>query len=46
MFSNIRDDLMHGYNQMFNTKIRLVTFFVAGDGEEKLYTVTKDKTRS
>ena len=46
LFNYIRDDLTHGHNQMFSTEIRLFTFFVAGDGEEKLYTVIKDKTRS
>ena len=40
LFNDIRDDLTHGHNQMFSTEIRLFTFFVAGDGEEKLYTVT------
>ena len=46
LFNYIRDDLTHGHNQMFSTEIGLFTFFVAGDGEEKLYTVIKDNTRS
>ena len=28
-FSNIRDDFTHGHHQMVNTKIKLITFFVA-----------------
>ena len=32
---------------MVNTEIRLIIFFAAKDGEaEKLYTVSKNKTRS
>ena len=34
---------IHGYHQMVNTKIRLIIFFAAKD--EKLYTVSKNKTR-
>ena len=29
-----------------NTEIRLIIFFAAKDGEEKLYTVSKNKARS
>ena len=32
-FNNTRDDFTHGHHQMVNTKIRLITFFVAKDGE-------------
>ena len=28
-FNNIRDDFTHGHHQMVNTKIKLITFFVA-----------------
>ena len=31
--NNPRDDSTHGYHQMVNTKIRLIIFFVAKDGE-------------
>ena len=31
--SNTRDDFIHGYHQTVNTKIKLITFFVAKDGE-------------
>ena len=30
---NTRDDSTHGRHQMFNTKIRLIIFFAAKDGE-------------
>ena len=33
----------HGHHQMVNTEIRLIIFFAA---KEKLYTVSKNKTRS
>ena len=35
----------HGHHQMVNTKIRLIIFFAARDGET-LYTVSKNKTGS
>ena len=31
--NNTREDATHGHNQMVNTKIRLITFFAAKDGE-------------
>ena len=31
--SNIREDSIHGHYQMVNTKIRLIIFFEADDGE-------------
>ena len=31
--SNTRDDSTHGHQQMVNTKIRLIMFFAAKDGE-------------
>ena len=30
---NTRDDSTHGHHQMTNTEIKLITFFVAEDGE-------------
>ena len=30
---NTKDDSTHGHHQMVNTKIRLITFFAAKDGE-------------
>ena len=33
LFHNTRDDFKHGHQQMVNTGIRLITFFVAKDGE-------------
>ena len=41
--NNTRQDCTHGHHQMVNTEIRLVIFFAAKD---KLYTVSKNKTRS
>ena len=32
-YNNTREDSTHGHHQMVNTKIRLITFFVAEDGE-------------
>ena len=32
-FNNTREDFAHGHHQMVNVKIRLITFFVAKDGE-------------
>ena len=32
-FNNTRDDFTHGHLQMANTEIKLIIFFVAGDGE-------------
>ena len=31
--NNTREDSTHGHHQMVNTKIRLIIFFVAKDGE-------------
>ena len=31
--NNTRDNSVHGRHQMVNTEIRLITFFVAKDGE-------------
>ena len=42
--NNTREDSIHGHNQMVNTKIRLIIFFQLKI--EKLYTVSKDETRS
>ena len=42
--NNTREDSTHGHHQMVNTKIRLILFFAAK--MEKLYTVSKNKTRS
>ena len=33
LFQNIRDDFTHGHHQIINTKIRLIAFFVAENGE-------------
>ena len=32
-FNNTRNDFTHGQHQMVNTKIKMITFFVAEDGE-------------
>ena len=40
--NNTREDFTHGHHQMVNTKIRLVIFFAAKDGEA-LY--SQQKTR-
>ena len=32
-FNNTRDDFTHEHQQMVNTEIRLIVFFVAEDGE-------------
>ena len=42
--NNTRQDSTHGHHQMVNTEIRMIIFF-AGK-MEKLYTVSKNKTRS
>ena len=39
-----REDSTHGHHQMVNTEIRLIIFF--DPKMEKLYTVSKNKTRS
>ena len=39
-----REDSIHGHHQMVNTKIRLIIFFAAKDGEA-LYS-QKNRTRS
>ena len=31
--NNTREESTHGHHQMVNTKIRLITFFAAKDGE-------------
>ena len=41
--NNTREDSTHGHCQMVDTKIRLTIFFAK---MEKLYTVSKTKTRS
>ena len=41
---NTRDNSTHGHHQMVNTKIRLIIFLQPK--MEKLYTVSKNKTRS
>ena len=33
VFQNTREDSTHGHYQMVNTKIRLIIFFAAKDGE-------------
>ena len=33
LFQRHKKDSIHGYNQMVNTKIRLIIFFAAKDGE-------------
>ena len=33
LFHNTREDSTHGHHQMVNTKIRLIIFFAAKDGE-------------
>ena len=33
LFNNTRHDFTHGHHQMVNTKIKLITFFVAEAGE-------------
>ena len=33
LFNNTREDYTHGHNQMAKTKIRLIIFFAAKDGE-------------
>ena len=33
LFQHTREDSTHGYHQMVNTKIRLIIFFAAKDGE-------------
>ena len=39
--NNTREDSTHGYHQMANTKIRLIIFFAAKDGEA-LYSQQKE----
>ena len=41
LFNNTRDDATHGYHQMVNTEIRLITFCAVKDGE----TIQSAKTR-
>ena len=33
LFNSTREDSTHGHHQMVNTKIRLITFFAAKNGE-------------
>ena len=33
LFNKTREDSTHGHHQMVNTKIRLIIFFAAKDGE-------------
>ena len=33
LFQKQREDSTHGHHQIFNTKIRLIIFFAAKDGE-------------
>ena len=40
--NNTRDNSTHGYHQMVNTKIRLITFFATEDGEA-LYSQKKQE---
>ena len=35
LFHNTREDTTHGHHQMVNTKIRLIIFFAAKDGEAR-----------
>ena len=39
-----KEKTIHGHHQMVSTKIRLIIFFAVK--EEKLYTVSKNKTRN
>ena len=41
--NNTNDDSTHGYHQMVNTKIRLIIFFVAEDGEALYSQQKKDQ---
>ena len=41
-FQNTREDSTHGNHQMVNTKIRLIIFFVAKDGETLYSQLKKD----
>ena len=40
-FNNTKDSFTHGYHQMFNTKIKLITFFVDKDVGEAAYSQQK-----
>ena len=44
LFQQHKKDSTHGHHQTVNTKIRLIIFFAAKDGET--HTVSKNKTRS
>ena len=44
LFQQYRDDSTHGHHQMVNTKIRLIIFFAAKDGEAPYS--KQNKTRS
>ena len=43
-FNNTRNDSTHGHHQMVNTKIKLIAFFVAEDGEA-VYSQHKKRPR-
>ena len=42
-FNNTRDNSTHGHHQMVNTKIRLIIFFAAKDGEALYSQQKQDK---
>ena len=44
LFNNTREDSTHGHHRMVNTKIRLIIFFAAKDGEA-LYSQQKQDQR-
>ena len=43
LFNNTREDSTHGHHQMVNTKIRLIIFFAAKDGEALYSQQKKDQ---
>ena len=42
LFQQPREDSTHGHHQMANTKIKLITFFLAKDGEAVYSQQTQD----
>ena len=40
---NTREDSTHGHHQMVNTKIRLIIFFAAKDGEARYSQLKQDQ---
>ena len=46
LFQHTREDSTHGYHQMVNTKIRLIIFFAAKDGEAPYFSISEKKTGS